>query len=64
MKSPIRMVIRGESEETQDCACETLSISQEEAEELAIVPIAISEPRGATYFCDNRWASVVVKKFE
>ena len=35
MESPKRKVIRRESEETQDYVCETLTISQEEAEELA-----------------------------
>ena len=49
-----------------------LSISLEEAEELAFVPGAVSEPRGAIYFCDNRcsekaisywqFASVVVEE--
>ena len=54
MKSRKRKVLRGESEETQDCVYEALSISPEEAEELAFVPSAVSEPRGAIYFCDNR----------
>ena len=45
-----RKVIRGESEETQDYVC---GISREEAEELAFVPSALSEPRGSIYFCDN-----------
>ena len=54
IKSPKRKVIRVESEETQDYVCEMLTISPEEAEELASVPSALSEPRGAIYFCDNR----------
>ena len=54
IKSPKRKVIRVESEETQDYVCEMLTISAEEAEELAFVPSALSEPRGAIYFCDNR----------
>ena len=41
-----RKVIRVESEETQDYVCETLAISQEEAEEMGFVPSALSEPRG------------------
>ena len=53
IKSPKRKVIRVESEETQDYVCEMLTISPEEAEELAFVPSALSEPRGAIYFCDN-----------
>ena len=50
MKSPKWKVIRGESEETQDYVCETLSICQEGAEQLAFVLSARSEPRGAIYF--------------
>ena len=53
IKSPKRKVIRVESEETQDYVCEMLTISPEEAEELAFVPSALSEPRGAIYFCDK-----------
>ena len=44
IKSQKRKVIGVESEETQDYACEMLTISQEEAEELAFVPSALSEP--------------------
>ena len=47
-------MIRVESEETQDYVCGMLAISREEAEELAFVPIVLSEPRGSIYFCDNR----------
>ena len=54
-------MIRGESEETQYYVCEMLSISPEEAEELAFVPSAISEPRGATYFCDNRCSEKAIR---
>ena len=32
----------------------TLALSWEEAEELAFVPSALSEPRGPIYWCDNR----------
>ena len=64
MKSPKRMVVRGESEETQDYICETLSISPEEAEELAFVPSAISEPRGAIYFCDNRCSENAIRYWQ
>ena len=54
IQSPKRKVIRVESEETQDHVCETLTISQEEAEEMGFVPSALSEPRGPIYWCDNR----------
>ena len=54
IQSPKRKVIRVESEETQDYVCETLAISQEEAEELGFVLSALSEPRGPTHWCDNR----------
>ena len=54
IQSPKRKVIRVESEETQDYVCETLAISQEEAEEMGFVPSALSEPRGPIYWCDNR----------
>ena len=50
-KSSKREVIRVESEETQDYVCGMLAISQEEAEELAFVPSALSESRGPIYFC-------------
>ena len=53
-KSSERKVIRVESEETQGYVCGTLAISQEEVEETAFVPSALSEPRGSIYFCDNR----------
>ena len=46
-------MIRVESEETQNYVRETLAISQEEAEELGFVPSALSEPRGAIYWCDS-----------
>ena len=52
IKSPKRKVIRVESEETQDYVCEMLTNSPEEADELAFVPSALSEPRGAINFCD------------
>ena len=54
-------VIRVESEETQDYVCEMLTISPEEAEELAFVPGALSEPRGAIHFCDNRCSEEAVR---
>ena len=38
-----------------------LTISPEEAEELAFVPGALSEPRGAIYFCDNRCSDNAVR---
>ena len=46
IQSPKIKVIRVESEETQDYVCETLAISQEEAEEMGFVPSALSELRG------------------
>ena len=54
VQSPKRKVIRVESEETQDCVLETLAISQKEADDLGFVPSALSEPRGAIYWCDNQ----------
>ena len=44
IESQKRKVIRVESEETQDYVCEMLTISAEEAEELAFVPSALTEP--------------------
>ena len=44
IKSPKRKVVRVESEEIQDYVCEMLTINMEEAEELAFVPSALSEP--------------------
>ena len=65
MRSPKRKVIRVEPVETQDnCVCEMLSISPEEAEELAFVPSAISEPRGAFYFCDNRCSEKAIRYWQ
>ena len=61
IKSPKRNVIRAESEETQDFVCEMLTISPEEAEELAFVPSGLCEPRGAIYFCDNRCSDKAVR---
>ena len=43
MKSPKRKVIRAQSEETHDYVCEMLTISPEEAEELAFMPSALSD---------------------
>ena len=51
---PKRKVIRAESEETQDYVRDTLTVSQEEADEMGFVPSVSSEPRGAFYWCDNR----------
>ena len=48
-KSSKGKVIRVESEETQDHVCGMLVISQEEAEELAFVPCALSEPQGSIF---------------
>ena len=44
IQSPKRKVVGVESEETQDHVRETLALRQEEAEELAFVPSALSEP--------------------
>ena len=52
-----RKVICVESEETQDCVPERLAdedFSQKEADEVGFVPSALSEPRGATPWRDNR----------
>ena len=46
IQSPKRKVIRVEPEETQDYVRGTLTISEEEAEEMGFVPSALSEPRG------------------
>ena len=46
IQSQRRKVIRIESEETQDYVCDTLAISEEEADE--------SELRGVIYWCDNQ----------
>ena len=54
IQSSKRKVIRAESEETQDYVCETLAISQEETQEIAFVPSALSESRGPIHWCDNR----------
>ena len=61
-----------ESEEAQDHVCETLAVGQEEAEDIAFVPSALSEPRrpiiGATIDAIKKlsryWqiASVVVEE--
>ena len=63
-KSPKRKVIPVESGETQDYVCEMLTISLEAAEELAFVPSALSEPRGATYFCDNHCSEEAVRYWQ
>ena len=54
---------RVESEQIQDYVCEMLTISLEEAGELAFVPSAISEPRGAsdTGNLHQRWLKKVEK---
>ena len=57
-------MIREESEETQDYVCGMLTVSPEEAEELAFVPSALSEPRGAIYFCDNRCSEKAIRYWQ
>ena len=59
-----RKVIRLESEETQDYVCGMLAIGREEAEELAFVPSALSEPRGPIYRCDNRCSEKAVRDWQ
>ena len=61
IQSPNRKVLRAESEETQDYVCGMLTISLEEAEEFAFVPSALSEPRRAIYFCENRCSEKAVR---
>ena len=63
-KSSKRNMIRAESEETQDYVCGTVAVSQEEGEELAFVPSALSEPRGSIYFCDNRCSEKAVRYWQ
>ena len=41
-----------------------LTISPEEAEELAFVPGALSEPRGAIYFCNNHCSEKAVRYWQ
>ena len=60
IKSPKWKVIRVEPGETQDYACEMLTISPDEAEELAFVPSALREPRGI-YLCDNHCSETAVR---
>ena len=45
IQSPKRKVIRVETEETQDHVCETVAISQDEAEKMGFVSSALGEPR-------------------
>ena len=58
-----RKLIRVETEETQDCVRETLALSQEEAEALGFVPLAVSELRGPTCWCDNRCSESLCRLF-
>ena len=61
IKSPKRKVIRAESEDTQSYVGEMLTIIPEKAEEVVFVSSALSEPRGATHFCDNRISQKAVR---
>ena len=54
---------RVESEEPQGHVCEMMT-SQEEAEEFAFVPSALSEPRGSICFCDNRCSEKAVRYWQ
>ena len=53
-------MIRVESEETQDNVCEALAIGQEQAEEIAFVPSALSQSPRPFYWCDNRCSEKAV----
>ena len=64
VKSPRRKVIRVESEETHDYACEMLTISPEEGEHFAFVPSAHCVPRGAICFRDNRCSKKAVRYWQ
>ena len=64
IKSPKRKVIRVESEKTRDYVCEMLTICPEEAEELSFVLSALSEPRGAIYFCDSYCSEKAVRYWQ
>ena len=63
-KSSKKKVVRVESEETQNYVCGMLATSGEEAEESAFVPSAISEPRGAIYFFDNRCSEQAIRYWQ
>ena len=54
IKSPKRIIIRVESEETHHYVREAKGTDQEEAEELSFVPSAISVPQKLTFRCDNQ----------
>ena len=60
IQSPKRKVIR-ESEETQDYVRESLTLSQDEAEEISFVPSALSTPRGPMFWCDNRCSNKALR---
>ena len=74
MRSPKRITIRAESEETRDYVREAEDMDQEEAEEMSFVPSAISVPQKLLFRCDNQcsektlsfwqFASVVIKEGE
>ena len=74
VKSPIRKVIRVESEETQDYVRAAKDLNQEDAEETSFAPSATSVPQKPLFRCDNRcsektlsfwqFASVVTKESE
>ena len=49
VQSPTREVIRVESDETQDYVRESLNLSLEEAEEMSVVPRAVSIPPGPMF---------------
>ena len=54
MKSQKKLVVRVESEETQDCVREAKSAEQEEVEERIFVPSAVSIPQKMMFRCDNQ----------
>ena len=63
IQSP-KKVIREESEETQGYVCESLAISQEEAEEMGFVPSALGEPRGPIHWCDTRYSEKAIRYWQ
>ena len=53
--------MRVESEETQDYVRQSLSLSQEEAEEISFVPSALSITRGPVFWCGNRCSNKALR---
>ena len=57
-------VMRVESEESQGYACKTLTFGQEEADEIAFVPSAVSEPRAPICWCDDRCSEKAIRYWQ